>query len=200
MATASPNVARVAGLRRRGRFRPGDAALHGVTLAAAASAVALLFLIAWKVLDQARPALHRFGFHFLTTKTWDPGARQVFGAAAFLFGTAVTSLGALLVAGPLSIAIALFLTELAPRWLRGPIGTLVEMLAAVPSVVVGLWGILVMGPFVTNVWPSFTAAYQASGENERPVCANVTDSPSVSPPVTSEAASAVRRTPIFRKS
>src|SRR5438105_2614698 len=92
--------------------------------------------------------MHRFGLHFLVTKTWDPGAHQVFGAAAFLFGTAVTSLGALLVAGPLSIAIALFLTELAPRWLRGPVGALVEMLAAVPSVVVGLWGILVLGPFV----------------------------------------------------
>ena len=97
---------------------------------------------------EAWPAIRHFGFRFLTTKRWDPGTRQVFGAAAFLFGTAVTSFGALLIAGPLSIAIALFLTELAPRWLRGPIGTLVEMLAAVPSVVVGLWGILVMGPVV----------------------------------------------------
>jgi phosphate transport system permease protein len=102
------------------------------------------------VIDQARPAMHRFGLHFLVANDWDPGVRQVFGAAAFVFGTAVTSFGALLIAGPLSIAIALFLTELAPRWLRGPIGTLVEMLAAVPSVVVGLWGILVMGPFVAN--------------------------------------------------
>jgi len=100
------------------------------------------------VTAEARPAIHDFGLRFLTTKTWDPGTRQVFGAAAFLFGTAVTSFGALLIAGPLSIAIALFLTELAPRWLRGPVGTLVEMLAAVPSVVVGLWGILVMGPVV----------------------------------------------------
>ena len=103
---------------------------------------------------EAWPAIRHFGFRFLTTKQWDPGTRQVFGAAAFLFGTAVTSFGALLIAGPLSIAIALFLTELAPRWLRGPIGTLVEMLAAVPSVVVGLWGILVMGPVVQgNVEP-----------------------------------------------
>jgi len=102
------------------------------------------------VTAEAWPAIRHFGFRFLTTKQWDPGTRQVFGAAAFLFGTAVTSFGALLIAGPLSIAIALFLTELAPRWLRGPIGTLVEMLAAVPSVVVGLWGILVMGPFVAG--------------------------------------------------
>ena len=150
MATTSPSLARAAELRRRGRFHPGDAALHGVTLVAALGAVALLALIAWKVVDQARPAMHRFGLHFLVSNTWDPGVHQVFGAAAFIFGTAVTSLGALLIAGPLSIAIALFLTELAPRWLRGPIGTLVEMLAAVPSVVVGLWGILVMGPFVAN--------------------------------------------------
>jgi phosphate transport system permease protein len=148
---ATPQAAaRAAELRRRGRFRPGDAVLHGLTLAAALAAVALLGLIAWKVTDQARPAIHDFGLGFLTTKTWDPGTRQIFGAAAFLFGTAVTSLGALLIAGPLSIAIALFLTELAPRWLRGPIGALVEMLAAVPSVVVGLWGILVMGPFVAD--------------------------------------------------
>jgi phosphate transport system permease protein len=106
------------------------------------------------VTAEAWPAIRHFGFRFLTTKQWDPGTRQVFGAAAFLFGTAVTSFGALLIAGPLSIAIALFLTELAPRWLRGPIGTLVEMLAAVPSVVVGLWGILVMGPVVQgNVEP-----------------------------------------------
>ena len=139
-----------ADLQRRGRVRPGDAALHGLTLAAGAASVALLGLIAWKVIDQARPAIGRFGLDFLTTETWDPGVRQVFGAAAFLFGTAVTSLGALLVAGPLSIAIALFLTELAPRWLRGPVGALVEMLAAVPSVVVGLWGILVLGPFVQD--------------------------------------------------
>ena len=147
---ATPQAARAAEFRRRGRFNPGDAILHAVTLAAAIAAVSLLGLIAWKVIDQARPAMHAFGFGFLTTKTWDPGTRQVFGAAAFLFGTAVTSLGALLIAGPLSIAIALFLTELAPRWLRGPMGALVEMLAAVPSVVVGLWGILVMGPVVAD--------------------------------------------------
>src|SRR5438128_1617739 len=145
-----PAPARAAELRRRGRFHPGDTALHGITLAAALAAVALLGLIAWKVVDQARPAMHRFGLHFLVANDWDPGVRQVFGAAAFVFGTAVTSFGALLIAGPLSIAIALFLTELAPRWLRGPIGTLVEMLAAVPSVVVGLWGILVMGPFAAG--------------------------------------------------
>lgn len=149
MEAASPTAAaRAAALERRGRLRLGDGALHGLTLAAAAASVTLLGLIAWKVIDQARPAIRQFGLAFLTTKTWDPGTHQLFGAAAFLFGTAVTSLGALLVAGPLSIGIALFLTELAPRWLRGPVGALVEMLAAVPSVVVGLWGILVLGPFV----------------------------------------------------
>jgi phosphate transport system permease protein len=149
-AVTGPHAARAADLRRRGRVRPGDAALHVLTLAAALAAVALLGLIAWKVTAEAWPAIRHFGAGFLTTKLWDPGTRQVFGAAAFLFGTAVTSFGALLLAGPVSIAIALFLTELAPRWLRGPVGALVGMLAAVPSVVVGLWGILVMGPFVAD--------------------------------------------------
>ena len=150
MATTSPTLARAAELRRRGRFHPGDTALHGITLAAALAAVALLGLIAWKVIDQARPAMSRFGLHFLVSKDWDPGVRQIFGAAAFVFGTAVTSLGALLIAGPLSIAIALFLTELAPRWLRTPVLTLVELLAAIPSVILGLWGILVFGPWIAH--------------------------------------------------
>ena len=70
--------------------------------------------------------------------------------ATFLFGTALTSFFALLVAGPIAIAIALFLTELAPGWIRAPVGALVEMLASVPSVVLGLWGILVIGPWVVD--------------------------------------------------
>ena len=149
-ATVSTAATRAAALRRRGRRGPGDALLYTITLAAALASVTLLGLITWKVIDQAQLSISHFGLDFLTAKTWDPGSRQLFGAAAFLFGTTVTSIGALLVAGPLSIAIALFLTELAPRWLRAPIGALVEMLAAVPSVVVGLWGILVLGPFIQN--------------------------------------------------
>jgi phosphate transport system permease protein len=147
-ATSSLDPA-AATLRRRGRFSVGDAVLYGITLAAALSAIVLLLLIAREILVDAWPAMEKFGLGFVTSQVWNPTA-NVFGAAPFLFGTALTSFGALLIAGPISIAIALFLTELAPRWLRGPIGALVEMLASVPSVVLGLWGILVMGPWIVD--------------------------------------------------
>ena len=148
MATATPSAGPAA-LQRRGRFRPGDAILYVVTLVAALSGVVLLGLIAREVLADAWPAMHKFGFHFLTTTAWDQN-KKLFGAESFIFGTAVTSFGALLLATPISIAIALFLSELAPRGVRAVVTPLVEMLAAVPSVVLGLWGILVLGPFIVN--------------------------------------------------
>jgi phosphate transport system permease protein len=143
-----------AALRRRGRFRPGDAILYVVTLLAAFAGVALLILIGREVLAGAWPAMQDFGLAFLTDTVWDP-TKNVFGAGAFIFGTAITSVGALLLAAPISLAIALFLTELAPGLLRGPVGTLVELLAAVPSVVLGLWGILVMGPWIVSTLGPF---------------------------------------------
>jgi phosphate transport system permease protein len=149
LATAARTISDPAALRRRGRFNPGDAVLYGLTLVAAASAVVLLVLIAHELISDAWPAMQEYGVGFLTSRTWNPTG-NVFGAAPFLFGTALTSFGALILAAPISIAIALFLTELAPRWLRGPVGTLVEMLASVPSVVLGLWGILVMGPWLVD--------------------------------------------------
>lgn len=149
MATATGSVSDPAALRRRGRFSPGDTILYVITLGAALSAIVLLLLLARELLVDAWPAMKEFGFGFLTSRTWNPST-EVYGAATFLFGTALTSFAALLLAAPISIAIALFLTELAPRWLRGPVGALVEMLAAVPSVVLGLWGILVMGPWIVD--------------------------------------------------
>jgi len=111
--------------------------------------VAIIAGIAYKVINGASSAISTFGFGFITTNNWDPVHDQ-FGAASFIYGTAVSSFGALLIATPLSIAIALFLTELAPRRARTPIGTLVELLAAIPSVVLGLWGILVLGPLLRD--------------------------------------------------
>ena len=127
------------------RFNVGDATLKVVAGAAGVAAVVLVALIAYRVVYGAWPAIDRFGFAFLGRVAWDP-VKNVYGAASFLFGTAVTSLFALALATPLAIGIALYLTELAPRFLRGPVTALVEMLAAVPSVVIGLWGILVLGP------------------------------------------------------
>ena len=123
--------------------------LQGLTGAAAAAVVVLLALIAWKIVDGASLSFDKFGLGFLTGTVWDTN-RNVFGAAPFIFGTAVTAFGALVLAAPISVAIALYLSELAPRGVRGVAGALVELLAAVPSVVLGLWGILVMGPFVQD--------------------------------------------------
>jgi len=135
-------------LRRRG-IRLGDILFRGVALVAAAASTFLLGWIAWKVFDLAWPAIQEYGLSFIWTEAWDP-VTQSFGALIFIYGTVVTSLIALAIATPLSLAIALFLTEIAPRRLAAPIATMVELLAAIPSVVLGLWGILIFGPWVTN--------------------------------------------------
>jgi len=150
MAVAQERAAGPAALQRRGRFRPGDAVLYVVTCAAALTGVVLLVLISQKVLTQAWPAMQKFGLGFLTTQAWGDHHNTLFGAKSFIFGTVVTSFGALLLATPLSLAIALFLTELAPRWIKAVVAPLIDLLAAIPSVVLGLWGILVLGPFITG--------------------------------------------------
>jgi phosphate transport system permease protein len=135
-------------LRRHG-LRLGDILFKGIALAAALAAAVLLALIAWKVFDLAWPAIQKYGLSFIWTEAWDP-VKENFGALIFIYGTVVTSLIALVLAVPLSIAIALFLTEIAPRRVAAPIATMVELLAAIPSVVLGLWGILVFGPWVRD--------------------------------------------------
>jgi phosphate transport system permease protein len=127
------------------RVRLGDLSLQAVAGAAAAASTFLVVLIAYKVVRGAQPAIVHYGARFITTVAWDP-VKNLYGAGSFLFGTAITSLLALAIAAPLAIGIALFLTELAPRVLRAPVTALVETLAAIPSVVIGLWGILVLGP------------------------------------------------------
>jgi phosphate transport system permease protein len=138
------------------RVRFGDLSLQVVAGTAAAAATVLVGLIAWKVTDGAWPAIRHYGISFVWTNAWNPvSGHEAYGAASFLFGTAITSLCALLLAAPLAIGIAIYLTELAPRLLRGPVTALVETLAAVPSVVIGLWGILVLGPVLrTDVEPA----------------------------------------------
>src|SRR6266540_5188528 len=144
----------LAGSGRRLRDRLGDLALRALTGLAALGALVLIGLLVYKVVDGAWPAVDAFGLSFLTNQVWNPVTNQ-FGALAFIFGTVMTSLGALIVAAPVSIAIGLYLSELAPRSARGAIGTLVELLAAIPSVVLGLWGILVLGPFVVKTLGPF---------------------------------------------
>jgi phosphate transport system permease protein len=146
--SAVPTTPSLASRRRLGD-RLGDVSLRGLTLASALAVLALLGAIVWKVVDLARPSISKYGLSFLTGETWDP-VKKVFGALPFIYGTALSSLVALVIATPLAIAIGLWLSELAPRGVRGVIGSLVEMLAAIPSVVLGLWGILVLGPFLAQ--------------------------------------------------
>src|SRR5437868_650688 len=127
--------------------RWGDRVFEWFTLAMALVVVALVFLVGWQLARGSHLAIIRFGFHFLTTSTWDPVAEQ-YGALPFIYGTAVSSLIALIIAVPLSVATAVFLTELAPLWIRQPLVSLIEMLAAIPSVILGLWGIFVMIPWL----------------------------------------------------
>ncbi|MGZ4395849.1 MAG: phosphate ABC transporter permease subunit PstC [Gaiellaceae bacterium] len=130
-------------------MRPGDFSFRALTTLAAATVVVLVVMIAYEVLRQAWPAIQHFGISFVWTDVWNP-IKGEFGAWQFIVGTVVSSFFAILLATPLSIAIALFLTELAPKWLSGPVATLVELLAAIPSVVLGLWGILVLGPVLES--------------------------------------------------
>jgi phosphate transport system permease protein len=133
--------------RRSRRDRVGDVGLKGVTAAAAIFALVVIGTIVYKVVQGASLSIGHFGLPFVWHQVWDPN-RDIYGALNLIYGTAITSGVALLFAAPLSIAIGLFLSELAPSGLRGVVGALIEMLAALPSVVIGLWGILVLGPFV----------------------------------------------------
>jgi phosphate transport system permease protein len=127
--------------------RLGDGLLRGLCMFAALLAVLAIVAISYQVIDGAGPSVSRFGLGFLTHTTWEPNF-GIFGAGTFIFGTAVTSLLAMLLSVPLGISIALYLSMMAPRRVRAIVGPLVEMLAAIPSVILGFWGILVLGPFL----------------------------------------------------
>jgi phosphate transport system permease protein len=138
-----------AGSRRRKADRIGDRILFGVCLGAALLAGAVIVLVAYQLVDGAIPAISKFGLGFVTDSEWQPNF-GVFGAGSLLFGTLVTSFFALLLGAPIAISIGLFLTLLAPSGIRNVVGPLVEMLAAIPSVILGFWGILILAPFVQS--------------------------------------------------
>jgi phosphate transport system permease protein len=134
--------------------RAPDIAFKWVAALAAAMIVVLIVLVGWELYAGSRLSLGHFGLGFLWSSKWDP-VQDKYGALPFIFGTLVSSLLALLIAVPLGVATALFLTELAPLRLRQPIIMAIEMLAAVPSVIFGLWGIFVMIPWLRDhlfVW------------------------------------------------
>src|SRR5881394_395339 len=124
-----------------------DRVYRGILTGLALALPALILIILGVLFMGALPALKRFGPSFIWTSTWDPVA-EVYGAAPMIFGTLASSFLALLIAVPLALSVAIFLTEFSPRWLRQPVGFLVELLAAIPSVVYGTWGIFVLIPFL----------------------------------------------------
>ncbi len=111
--------------------------------------VILIVLIGWELWRGSELARHKFGLGFLSSSQWNP-VEENFGALPFIFGTLVSSLIALIIAVPLSIGTAIYLTEMAPLWIRQPLVSLIEMLAAIPSVILGLWGVAVMVPFLRD--------------------------------------------------
>jgi phosphate transport system permease protein len=143
--------------RERRADRLGDLLIKALCALACLVAVAVMVAIAYKLVSGAHLAFSKFGLHFLTTSTWKPNFSQ-FGALPFIYGTALTSGMALLLALPIGVAIGLYLSLLAPQRLRGVIGPLVEMLAAIPSVILGLWGILVLAPFIRDREPALHGA------------------------------------------
>jgi phosphate transport system permease protein len=133
--------------RRSTERSPGDAILRGLCILAGLTAAFILAEIAYQVITGAQPAIAKFGLGFLGHATWAPNTGH-FGAAELLFGTAVTSAIAMVISIPVAVAIALYLALFAPRAVRAVVGPLVEMLAAIPSVILGFWGILLLAPFI----------------------------------------------------
>lgn len=135
----------------------GERLFRGVSLLAAVAVLAVLGLIAATTTQQALPVFRAEGIGFITSSRWSPSA-NAYGTLAFIYGTFVVSAIALVFAVPVSLGIALFTTELAPRRLRGLITTVVDLLAAMPSVVFGLWGVLVFIPAIAPVYEQISSA------------------------------------------
>jgi len=134
-----------------------DFMFHKVTLTFALSVLLLLIAIIISLINNAWPAFHEFGFAFITTAEWDP-VNDEYGALIAITGTLVTSFIALAVAFPISFGIALFLTEICPVWLRRPMGTAVELLAGVPSIIYGMWGLFVFAPIFAEYAQPFLSS------------------------------------------
>jgi phosphate transport system permease protein len=145
---ATPPAARSGKPRRDVHL--GDRIFAGSLLSLSVGVAVLLVLIASFIGRTAIPAFQKFGFKFLTTSQWDP-VQDVYGALPVVFGTVVSSIIGVLIAAPLSVGIALFLNEIAPRRIATAVGFLVQMLAAIPSVVYGLWGVFVLAPWMRTV-------------------------------------------------
>jgi phosphate transport system permease protein len=129
------------------RLRSGDAIFRNLTRASAVGVLILLGGVIVSLIHGSIPALSAFGIDFLLTERWNP-VTEKFGALAPVYGTLITSILAMLIAVPIGLLVAVFLTELCPMWLRRPIGVAIELLAGIPSIIYGIWGLFVFAPFL----------------------------------------------------
>jgi len=139
------------------RLRLGDKVFRLLTRTAAIGVLIILGGVMFSLIDGSLPALRTFGLDFLLEQRWNP-VTEKFGALAPIYGTLVTSFIAMLIAVPIGLLIAVFLTELCPMWLRRPIGIAIELLAGIPSIIYGIWGLFVFAPFLQETLQPFLIA------------------------------------------
>jgi phosphate transport system permease protein len=147
----------VARAKALNRLRLADIVFRALTRAAAIGVLIILGGVIISLIDGSLPALRAFGFNFLVEERWNP-VTEKFGALAPIYGTLVTSFIAMLIAVPVGLLIAVFLTELCPMWLRRPIGIAIELLAGIPSIIYGIWGLFVFAPFLQDTLQPFLIA------------------------------------------
>ncbi len=145
--------------RALGRLRLNDNVFRLLTRGAAIAVLLILSGVIVALISGSLPALNEFGLDFITSQSWNP-VTEKFGALAPIYGTVVTSFVAMLIAVPFGLLIAMFLTELCPKWLRRPIGIAIELLAGIPSIIYGIWGLFVLAPFLQqHVQPALIATF-----------------------------------------
>ncbi len=150
---ANPLVSSYSGPRIAGK-NLGDFIFENITRFFAFIILALIIVMVYEMTRQSLPSIKKFGWSFITNTTWDP-VSDTYGALPFIFGTLFSSLIALIIALPLSVGIAIFLSEFCPKWLEHPVSLLVELLAAIPSIVYGLFGMFVMTPWLRKTVEPF---------------------------------------------
>src|SRR5580765_2749772 len=160
---AGPQLARESGTSAAIRLKDAggqlaDSVFYGLVLFCALAIIGVVGLVLYELVSKSQLSWHAFGFKFFLGENWDPVNDQ-FGALPFIYGTIVSSLLALILAVPLAIGVAVFTTEMSPRWLRGPLAFTTELLAAILSVIFGLWAIFVLVPLLRQYLQPWLARY-----------------------------------------
>ena len=181
-----------------------DRIFKGSTLAAGALILIVLVLVAWTISGRSLPVFRHEGIHFLTERRWAP-TKEIYGALSFIYGTGVTALIAVLISVPVSIGIALFTTQVAPAWLKKWLVSLTDLVAVVPSVVFGLWGIIFLAPKLVGFykmvsgwfdgWPVLGDIFGRTGAGRTFMTAGLILSVMITPIITSIAREVIETTP-----